>query len=83
VPGRLSSFWFTRTITVDDTVTWMATNSAFITASAADQAAGLDHCRAALLGRADGDQVIEMPIRSWCWRADRTSRPLPKASGNN
>jgi hypothetical protein len=70
-----ASFWFTRTITVDDTVRWLATNSSFITASAADQAAGLDRCRAALLARADGDQVIQMPMRSWCWRADRTSRP--------
>jgi SAM-dependent methyltransferase len=78
-----ASFWFTRAITVADTITWLATNSAFITASAAEQAAGLDQCRAALLERADGDQVIQMPMRSWCWRADRTSRPLPKASGNN
>jgi SAM-dependent methyltransferase len=78
-----ASFRFTRSVTVDDTVSWLATNSAFITASAADQAAGLDRCRAALLERADSDQVIQMPMRSWCWRADRTSRPLPIASGNN
>jgi SAM-dependent methyltransferase len=81
--AEAASFWFTRTVTVDDTLTWLATNSAFITASAADQAAGLDRLRAALLERADGDQVIQMPMRSWCWRADRTSRSLPIASGNN
>lgn len=78
-----ASFWFTRTVTVDDAVAWLATNSSFITASPADQAAGLDRCRAALLERADSDQVIQMPMRSWCWRAERTSRPLPIASGNN
>lgn len=78
-----ASFRFTRTITVDDAVAWLATNSSFITANAADRAAGLDLCRAALLERADSDQVIQMPMRSWCWRAERTSRPLPKASVNN
>ena len=78
-----ASFLFTRTITVDDAVSWLATNSAFITANAADRATGLDLCRSALLHRADRHQVIQMPMRSWCWRAERTSRLLPKASGNN
>jgi len=30
-------------------VEWLATNSSFLTASAADRAAGLDRCRAAPL----------------------------------
>lgn len=71
---RTASFGFTRAITVDDVVDWLATNSAFITASAADRAAGLARCRAALLDRTAGAESIEMPMRSWCWRAQRASR---------
>jgi SAM-dependent methyltransferase len=75
-----ASFRFTRTLPVEDVVEWLATNSAFITASAADRAAGLDRCRAALLDRTGGASVIDMPMRSWCWRATRRPR-LPKAAG--
>jgi SAM-dependent methyltransferase len=81
--AEAASFRFTRTIAVDDVVAWLATNSSFITANAADRAAGLDLCRAVLLERADSAQVIRMPMRSWCWRADRTGRPLLKAPGDN
>lgn len=70
-----ASFRFTKTVTVEELVAWLATNSAFITASEADRAAGLERCRAALLGRAGGSDagsdVIELPMRAWCWRADR------------
>lgn len=69
-----ASFRFTRTTTVGDVVEWLATNSAFIAASAADRAAGLARCRAALLELTGGAEVIEMPMRSWCWRADRVPR---------
>lgn len=69
-----ASFGFTRTVTVSDVVEWLATNSAFITASAADRAAGLARCRAALLKVTGGAEVVEMPMRSWCWRADRIGR---------
>jgi SAM-dependent methyltransferase len=68
---EVASFRFTRTIGVDDTVDWVATTSRVITASAADRAAGLAMYRAALLERADAGQVIDMPMRSWCWRAER------------
>jgi SAM-dependent methyltransferase len=77
------SFGFTRRISVPDTVEWLATNSAFITARAADREAGLALCRAALLSRTGGAEMIEMPMRSWCWRADRVDRSLPKAVVNN
>jgi hypothetical protein len=80
--AQAESFRFTRTLPVDDLVEWLATNSAFITASAADRAAGLDRCRAALADRTGGAGTIEMPMRSWCWRATRLPR-LPKASGNH
>lgn len=81
--ARSASFRFTRTLPVEDVVAWLATNSRFITATAADRAAGLDRCRAALLAWTGGEEVIQMPMRSWCWRAERADRLLPKASGNN
>jgi hypothetical protein len=74
-----ASFRFTRTMPVDDVVEWLATNSSFITASAADRAAGLDRCRAALLRRTRGAEVIEMPMRSWCWRAERPESRVTKS----
>ena len=80
--AEAASFYFTRTLAVDDVVEWLATNSAFITASAADRAAGLELCRAALLSRTGGGDVIEMPMRSWCWRAERAGLRLPKARGH-
>jgi SAM-dependent methyltransferase len=70
-PGESASFRFTRTVSVDDLLEWLATNSAFITATAADRAAGLASCRRALARRAGDAQEIEMPMRSWCWRAWR------------
>jgi SAM-dependent methyltransferase len=68
------SFTFTRTMGVEDVVDWLATNSAFITASPASREAGLARCRAVLRARATGDSRVEMPMRSWCWRADRLPR---------
>jgi SAM-dependent methyltransferase len=76
-----ASFRFTRTLAVDDVVEWLATNSSFITASAADRAAGLDRCRAALLRRTGGAEVIEMPLRSWCWRAERAGSRVTEKLG--
>jgi SAM-dependent methyltransferase len=69
--GQSASFGFTRAMSVADVLAWLATNSASITAPAADREAGLARCGAALRGRAGADQVIEVPMRSWCWRADR------------
>jgi SAM-dependent methyltransferase len=75
-----ASFRFTRTISVDDVLDWLATSSEVITAPAADRAATLDRCRTALAARADGAGILEMPMRSWCWRAQRW---LPSGTGNN
>jgi SAM-dependent methyltransferase len=69
--AEAASFLFTRSIGVSEAVEWVATTSQFIIASAADRAAALGLYRAALRDRADADQVIHMPMRSWCWRADR------------
>jgi SAM-dependent methyltransferase len=70
-----ASFAFVRTMTVDDAVGWLATYSGLITAPAAERAAGLARAREALLPRASQDGVIEIPMRSTCWRADRVHRP--------
>jgi hypothetical protein len=69
---QAASFRFTRTVSLDDLLEWLATNSAFIAASAADRAAGLASCRSVLAQRAGDSPVIEMPMRSWCWRARRS-----------
>jgi hypothetical protein len=61
-------------MTVDDAVDWMATYSAVITASAEERAAGLARAREGLRQRADADGLVEIPMRSTCWRADRTAR---------
>jgi hypothetical protein len=71
------SFGFSRTISVDDTLDWLATASQVITADPAERAAGLARSRAALETRAfqaDGTDMVSMPMRSWCWRADRLPR---------
>jgi len=82
-PVQTASFGFTRTLTISDTLDWLATNSRFITASDADREAALDRLRASLTARAEegeggeggeGGELIRMPLRSWCWRADRLRR---------
>ena len=67
-----ASFRFSRTVSIDDALAWLASNSAFIAASAADRAAGLASCREALKRQAGDSSMIEMPMRSWCWRARRS-----------
>ena len=67
-----ASFRFSRTVSIDDALAWVASNSAFITASAADRAAGLARYREALERRAADSPTIEMPMRSSCWRARRS-----------
>jgi ubiquinone/menaquinone biosynthesis C-methylase UbiE len=69
------SFEFVRTMTVDAAVGWLATYSGVITAPATERAARLARARQALLPRADADGMVEIPMRSTCWRADRLHRP--------
>jgi SAM-dependent methyltransferase len=69
-----ASFTFTRAMTVDGVVDWLATYSRVITAPEGERAAGLARAREMLLQRADGDGMIEIPMRSMCWRADRGRR---------
>jgi len=70
-PGETASFPATRTMRVADALAWLGTNSDLITASAADREAGLARCAEILSRRAGAGQEIEMPVRSWCWRAER------------
>jgi SAM-dependent methyltransferase len=72
--GEAASFAFTRTISVDDALDWLATASQVITAEPAARAAGLARSRAALEARAfrvSGSEMVSIPMKSWCWRADR------------
>ena len=70
-PAQTASFGFTRTMPVDDVLAWLATNSDFITAPAAAQEAARARYAGLLLSRAGDDGEIAVPLRSWCWRADR------------
>ena len=70
-----ASFTFTRMMAVDDFIGWLGTYSRFITASEEERAAGRARARAALALRADANGVVEVPVRSNCWRADREARP--------
>ena len=69
-----ASFTFTRAMTVDGIVDWLATYSRIITAPEGERTAGLTRAREMLLQRADADGMIEIPMRSMCWRADRERR---------
>lgn len=69
-----ASFEFTRTMTVDDAVGWLGTVSGVLTAPDGERAARLARAREALLRRAGEDGMIEIPMRSTCWRADRVPR---------
>ena len=79
--GEVSSFGFSRTISVDDTLDWLATASEAIMADPAERATGLARSRATLEARAfrvSGTEMVHIPMRSWCWRADRVSRDPPR-----
>jgi len=68
------SFAFSRTMTASDFVAMLATYSGVITASREDRAAALATARAMLDQRFPGASEIDVPMRAWCWRADRTPR---------
>jgi SAM-dependent methyltransferase len=69
-----ASFTFTRSMTVDDATDWLATYSRVIAASAEERAARLVVAREAIARRADGNGMVEIPMGSACWRADRVPR---------
>jgi len=52
----------------------VGTYSRVIVASPDERAQRLAHARAALESRFSGADVIDIPMRARCWRADRISR---------
>lgn len=68
------TFEFVRTMTLDDAVAMVGTYSRVIIAAPDDRAQRLAHARAALAERFPGADTIEVPMRAWCWRADRIAR---------
>jgi hypothetical protein len=69
------SFLFGRPMSPASIVELMGTYSRVITASPADRDAQLARTAAALRQRFGAVSEIEVPMRSWCWRADRAPRP--------
>ncbi|WP_338051537.1 class I SAM-dependent methyltransferase [Pseudonocardia acidicola] len=70
-----TTFAFTRPMRIDDVVVMLGTYSGLITADPRERSAGLAGARAALEQRFPGLDEIEVPMRSWCWRADRAAAP--------
>jgi hypothetical protein len=69
-----SSFGYLREMLLDDVVDMIATYSAVITAPEKERHAILDAAGSTLAARFPGADVIPVPIRTWCWRADRVAR---------
>jgi hypothetical protein len=53
---------------------WLATYSSVIMAPEEEREAGLARAREALRRRANAAGMVEIPVRSSCWRADREQR---------
>jgi ubiquinone/menaquinone biosynthesis C-methylase UbiE len=66
-----ASFSYVAQLAVDDMVALLGTYSAVITASDAERQHWLDRARAIIAQQAPGQDSVDLPIRSWCWRADR------------
>ena len=67
-------FEFSRAMTVDNVVAMLGTYSRAIIASPVDRARALADARAVLDARFPGADTIDIPMRAWCWRADRIAR---------
>jgi SAM-dependent methyltransferase len=67
-------FRFVRTMTVEDAVAMLGTYSRAIIASPDDRAQTFADARAALEARFPGADMVDIPMRAWCWRADRIAR---------
>lgn len=66
-----ASFGFTRRMRIEDVLGMLTTYSGFITAGRAEQQGVLERAGAVLATRFPGAAEIDVPTRSWCWRADR------------
>jgi SAM-dependent methyltransferase len=67
-------FRFERTMTVEDAVAMLGTYSRAIIGSPDDRAQTFADARAALEARFPGAETVDIPMRAWCWRADRVAR---------
>ncbi len=65
------TFKFSRAMTVDNVVAMLGTYSRAIIAPPDDRAQALADARAVLDARFPGADTIDIPMRAWCWRADR------------
>lgn len=69
-----ASFSFVTPMAAADLIASLATYSQVITLEPAERARALDRARAVLVARFGGVAEIDVPMRSWCWRADRVPR---------
>jgi hypothetical protein len=67
-------FRFERTMTVEDAIAMLGTYSRAIIASPDDRARTFADARAAFEARFPGADTVDIPMRAWCWRADRIAR---------
>ena len=67
-------FRFSRRMPMADIIDMLATYSGIITASPQAREAGRARAAAALAAEFPGATELEVPMRSRCWRADRTRR---------
>jgi SAM-dependent methyltransferase len=69
-----ATFRFSRTMTVPDLLDWLMTYSRVITASNDVKVAGRARAETAVAEQFPGAELVEVPMRSRCWRADRVHR---------
>lgn len=74
VNTETGAFRFSRRMTVSDLVDWLMTYSRVITANDDVKAAGRARAEAAIADQFPGAEMVEVPMRSRCWRADRVAR---------
>jgi len=73
-PAVTASFRFTRPMTIEGIVDMLATYSGVITAEPGERAAALAYARDRLEQQFPRAGEIDVPMRAWCWRADRVNR---------
>jgi SAM-dependent methyltransferase len=77
-----SVFRFSRSMPIADVIDMLATYSGIITASPQAREAGRARAAAALAAEFPGAAELEVPMRSRCWRADRTRRLSSRAAAS-
>jgi SAM-dependent methyltransferase len=72
-PPVTASFRFSRPMTIQSIVDMLATYSGVITAEPGERAVALAFARDRLKQQFPGAREIDVPMRAWCWRADRVN----------